>query len=58
LVTKQKFENTISLSSTEEEFVSLCEVGKMVVYFHSILDKIGIPQHHATTIYEDNKGAL
>jgi hypothetical protein len=58
LLDTKKIQHTTALSSTEGEFVSLWEVGKMVLYFRSILDEIGIPQHHATTICEDNKGAL
>ena len=31
---------------------------KLVLFFHSLLEDLGIPQHYATIIYEDNKGAL
>lgn len=55
---KTKFHKVIALSSTEAEFVSVCELGKMILYFCSILDQLHIPQHEATTIYEDNRGAL
>jgi hypothetical protein len=55
---KTKFQHAIALSSTEGEFVSTCEVGKMILYFRSILNDLHIPQHEAITIFEDNRGAL
>lgn len=57
---KTKFQHAIALSSTEGEFIGACEVGKMILYFCSILDDlhIHIPQHKATTIFDDNRGAL
>jgi len=33
---QNKFQKTIALSSTEAEFVSVCELGKMMLYFRSI----------------------
>jgi hypothetical protein len=55
---KTKFQKTIAHSSTEAEWVAACDVGKMVLFFHSLLDDLGIPQHHATTLFEDNHSAL
>jgi hypothetical protein len=55
---KTKFQDTIALSSTEAEFTAAAEAGKYILYVRSILEQLGIPQHEATTLYEDNQGAL
>jgi hypothetical protein len=55
---KTKFHHAIALSSTEAEFVSVCDIGRMILYFRSILHQLQIPQTEATTIFEDNRGAL
>ena len=55
---KTKFQPTIAHSTTEAEFVAACDAGKTALYLRSILDEIGLPQEHATVIYEDNTGAL
>ena len=34
------------------------EAAKVILYVRSILDDIGINQNSATTLYEDNQGAL
>lgn len=55
---KIKYQETIALSSTEAEFVALCDASKVVIYACYILDDLAIPQENATTLYEDNRGAL
>jgi deoxyuridine 5'-triphosphate nucleotidohydrolase len=55
---KTKFQDTIALSSTESEFTAAAEAAKYILYIRSILDQIGLPQNHATILYEDNQGAL
>jgi dUTP pyrophosphatase len=55
---KTKFQDTIALSSTEAEFTAAAEAGKYILYVRSIIEQLGIPQHEATTLYEDNQGAL
>ena len=55
---KTKFQNAISHSSTEAEFVAACDAGKTALYLRSLFEDIGIPQHEATVILEDNTGAL
>ena len=55
---KTHFQSSIALSSTEAEFVAACEAGKYILYLRTILEQIGIPQTEATTLYEDNQGAL
>ena len=55
---KTKFQDTVALSSTEAEFTAAAEAGKYILYVRSILEQLGIPQNEATTLYEDNQGAL
>ena len=55
---RTKYQQFIAHSTTDAEWVSACDIGKMCLYFRSILDDLGIPQHDVTVIYEDNRGAL
>ena len=55
---KTSFQSTVALSSTEAEFIAACEAAKVILYIRSILDDINIRQEEATTLYEDNQGAL
>mmetsp|Transcript_10383 Transcript_10383/g.14952 ORF Transcript_10383/g.14952 Transcript_10383/m.14952 type:complete len:1434 (-) Transcript_10383:2326-6627(-) len=53
-----KYQDVIAHSSTEAEFTAACDAGKMILFFRSLLDDLGIEQKHATVLYEDNNGAL
>lgn len=55
---KTKYQDTIALSSTEAEFTAACDAAKMILFFRSLLDDLGIPQNQATILYEDNNGPL
>ena len=55
---KTRFQPTVALSSTEAEFIAACDAAKVILYMRSILDDIGISQDSATTLFEDNQGAL
>ena len=55
---KCRVQPTVSLSSTEAEFLAASDAGKMALYLRSILDELGVAQQYATVIYEDNRGAL
>ena len=55
---KTKFQATVALSSTEAEFIAACEAAKVILYVRSILDDMGVQQNEATTLFEDNQGAL
>ena len=46
------------MSSTEAEFIAAYDAVKVILYVRSILEDIGISQDSATTVYEDNQGAL
>ena len=58
VVYKTILQRVIALSSTEAEFYALSEAGKLALYVRSILNELGMPQHIATSMYEDNKGCL
>ena len=51
---KTKLQSTVAQSSTEAEFMGACDFGKMMLYIRSILWDLGIPQHSASFLYEDN----
>lgn len=55
---KSKFQEVIAMSTTEAEFVAACDAAKIILFLRSILEDLGIPQNHATTLFEDNHGAL
>ena len=55
---KSIFQKSISLSSTEAEFYAAVSAGKYILYIRSIMSEIGLEQYEATTLYEDNQGAL
>ncbi len=54
---RSKYQDTIAHSSTEAEFTAACDAGKMILYFRSLLEDLGIDQPNATVLYEDNNGA-
>lgn len=58
VVYKTILQRIVALSSTEAEFYALSEAGKLALYVRSILDELGMSQHLATAVYEDNKGCL
>ena len=51
---KSKLQPTVAQSSTESEFMSATDCGKMILYVRSVMWDLGIPQHAATIAYEDN----
>ena len=55
---KTRYQECNALSSTEAEFTAAADAGKHILYVRSILEDIGIPQHEATVLFEDNQGAL
>ena len=50
------FQQAITMSSTEIEFVAASDAGKIALYLHSILHNLNIKQT-ATLFYGDNMGA-
>ena len=55
---KSKYQEVIAMSTTEAEFVAACDAAKIILFFRSIFQDLGIPQEDATILYEDNTGAL
>jgi hypothetical protein len=51
---KTKFQPMVAVSSTEVEFMSAYDTGKMILFIRSILWDLDIPQKAATLLYEDN----
>ena len=58
VVYRSRFQPTVSLSSTESEFIAAAEAGKMSLYLRSILTQLGLEPTGATTLYEDNNAAI
>ena len=54
---KTRLQPTVAMSSMEAEFMTACDAAKMMLFIRTILWELGIPQHAATVIYEDNDGA-
>ncbi len=51
---KTQFQPTVASSSTEAEYMLAYYTGKMILFMHSILWNLGIPQEAATLWYEDS----
>ena len=51
---KTKLQPTIAQSSTEAEFMGASDFGKILLYVRSVLWDLGVPQHAASVMYEDN----
>ena len=51
---KTKLQPTVAQSSTEAEFMGASDFGKIMLYVRSILWDLGVPQHAASVMYEDN----
>ena len=58
VVYRSRFQPTISLSSTESEFIAAAEAGKLSLYLRSLLDQLGLEQVSATKLFEDNAAAI
>ncbi len=53
-----KLQISISLSSTESEYVALSMCAKDVIWARNLLEQIGFMQKNPTTIYEDNGSCI
>ena len=54
---RSRMQPIITLSSTEAEYVALCEAAKEAVWLRRVLTELGFKQG-PITIYVDNKGAI
>ena len=52
-----KKQSSTALSTSEAEYMALCEAAKEAVWLKRMLKEMGFPQG-AVTIYEDNEGAI
>ena len=48
----------VALSTTDAEYVALCDAAQEAVWLRALLSDIGFTQSVPTTIYEDNQGAI
>ena len=58
IVYKTRFQSAVALSSTEAEFVAASDAGKLALYLHSLMDKLGLDHNDAILLYEDNASAF
>mmetsp|Transcript_12630 Transcript_12630/g.36754 ORF Transcript_12630/g.36754 Transcript_12630/m.36754 type:complete len:1246 (+) Transcript_12630:2039-5776(+) len=54
---KTRVQPTVSVSTTEAEFLAANDAAKVSLYLRSVLDELEVPQQFATIIFEDNRGA-
>jgi hypothetical protein len=52
------FQKTVALSTTEAEYMALCDCVKVCVWMRMLHKNIGLEQLGATPIFEDNQGAI
>ena len=55
---KTQVQSIVAQSSTEAEFIAASEAGKSILYLRTIMQEIGLEQHDANVLFEDNQGAL
>ena len=55
---KSKGQATVTLSSTEAEYVALCDVVREVKFIAQILRSLNIQFKKPTNVFVDNKGAI
>ena len=55
---RSRKQSIVALSTTEAEYVSLCESAQEAVWLRRLLNDIGFVQGCPTVIYEDNQGAM
>jgi hypothetical protein len=58
LVWKSKQQSSVTLSSTEAEFVALSEAAKEIKFVTQVLESIGITVQYPVVIYVDNVAAI
>lgn len=51
-------QSCVSLSTTEAEYVAMCEATKEIVWARQLLDSIGCVQTQPTALFGDNQGAV
>ena len=51
---KSRRQHSVTLSTSEAEYMTASEVGKEILYLHALLRDVGREQTAPTNIYEDN----
>ena len=52
---KTKVQTVVAQGSTEAELIAAAEA-ESILYLQTIMEEIGLEQHHASILYEDNHG--
>ena len=55
---RSKKQPVVALSSTEAEYIALCAAVQEAVWLRSLLKDLSFEQKDATTLFEDNQGAI
>ena len=55
---KSQRQTIVTLSTVEAEYVALSKAGQEFVYLRDLMSSVGLGQVQATTVHEDNSGAL
>ena len=55
---RSKKQSVVALSSTEAEYIALCEAAQETTWLRHLLHDIGLQQVEPTTIFEDNQGSI
>ena len=55
---KSRHQDSVTLSTSEAEYMAASEVGKEIIYLCAILRDVGYAHHAPTNIYEDNLACI
>ena len=55
---RSRKQSIVALSTTEAEYVALCEAAQEAVWLRRLLSDIGFSQNTPTVVFEDNQGAI
>ena len=53
---RSRLQPVVALSSTEAEYIALCDAARETVWHRMLLEQLGFPQKGPTKILEDNNG--
>jgi hypothetical protein len=51
-------QKSVATSSTEAEYMAMCDCAKQVVWFKIMLDELGFPMRCPAPVYADNQGSI
>ena len=58
VIWSSKLQQSVSLSSTEAEYIALTSTTRMVIWVRALMSEMGFPQTQPSIIYEDNKSCI